>query len=274
MKRIYFESHDMKERIHIYHHHTVRKSPAALPVGFNWHENIEILCIAEGSGHILCNATPYPVKKGDIFIVNAHELHGMTSANSMEYHCIIVNSEFLADNGISVTKVHFQNRIHDEALWAVYMEAVNEITSSNAYSQLGVRARILELFVLLMRNYLVDSATPDSESNTVISIKKGVQFMNAEYARKLSLDEIADAAGLSKYHFSREFKKATGSTVTSYLNIVRCNHAKLLLASKEYSVHDVAIQCGFTNDSLFSKTFRSVMGYSPSKVKSKQDAPQ
>lgn len=270
MKRIFFESHDMKDRIHIYHHTVLKKKPADYVVGFNWHENIEILCIADGAGYVLCNGNMRKVTKEDIFVINAHELHGITTEDTLEYHCVIVKSDFLAANGVHTPELHFPNLIQSKELFSLYMNVVQEITTESKYRDLGIRAQILELFVYLMRNHLTESHVPAQEPGALESIKKSVIFLHREYARKLTLDEIADASGLSKYHFSREFKKATGSTVTSYLNMVRCQHAKLLIASGEHSVHDAAIMCGFTNDSLFSKTFQNVMGCLPSKIKSKQ----
>ena len=82
--------------------------------------------------------------------------------------------------------------------------------------------------------------------------------------KKLTIDEIADEVGLSKYHFSREFKKVTGLTIVSYINIVRCRNAEKLLIKNEYSVHDIAVKCGYENDSYFSKTFKKHMGMLPS----------
>ena len=271
MERIYFESHNMRDKIHLYHHTTLERKPANYVIGFNWHESIELICATEGRGYIICNGSSYPMKPGDIFVINAHEFHGFTTEDTFTYDCIIVNSQFLSNNGIEPTQVQFQNLIQDEKLLSIYQELVCEINVQSDYCELAKRSKMLELFLQLMRHHLVYGDTQRADSKTLASVKAGIHFINNEFSSKISLDEIASAAGLSKYHFSREFKKATGSTVTSYLNMVRCNHAKLLLSNKEYSVHDVALLCGFTNDSLFSKTFRNVVGCAPSKVKTRKN---
>ena len=90
--------------------------------------------------------------------------------------------------------------------------------------------------------------------------------MKSNYGERLTLEKIAEEAGLSKYYFARAFKKTTGMTVVSFLNIIRCRYARGLLLNKKHSVREAAYLCGFENDSYFSKTFKKVMGYLPSEV--------
>ena len=78
------------------------------------------------------------------------------------------------------------------------------------------------------------------------------------------LEDLANEAGFSKYHFARLFKEMTGQTVLNYVNFLRCNHARSLLASGKYNVGESAIQSGFSNLSYFSRTYRRMMGELPS----------
>ena len=90
--------------------------------------------------------------------------------------------------------------------------------------------------------------------------------MRANYARKITSDDIAASAGLSKFHFQREFKRITGRTPNYYLNAIRCIYARRLLESGGYSVKEAAILCGFTNYSYFSSVFSRYTGLLPSQV--------
>ena len=72
--------------------------------------------------------------------------------------------------------------------------------------------------------------------------------------------------GLSKYHFIRKFKEATGQTVVSYINAVRIEHAERMLREGEHSVAQVAEACGFPNHSYFSKVFARLRGVLPSEI--------
>lgn len=90
--------------------------------------------------------------------------------------------------------------------------------------------------------------------------------MKANFAQRLTSDEIAASAGLSKFHFLREFKRITGRTPTHYLNAIRCEYARSLLKSGRYSVKEAAFLCGFTNNSYFSSVFLKYTGMLPSQV--------
>ncbi len=271
MKRVYFESHDLRKNIIRLNHTTLTRKPAGYLTGFNWHKNIEIIYFWGGEGQVLCDTASYEVKAGDIFIFNSNALHGFKTDDVLQYDWLIVDSDFLAHNGIDVTNLYFEQHIHSEQLNSLFVELVKEAESEDDYRDIALRARVLAVFAHLLRHHLGVRPKISHGGDTTGSIKLALEFINREYGRKLTLEEIANAAGLSKYHFSREFKKVTHTTVTSYLNMTRCKHAKLLLLSNTYSVHDAATACGFENASFFSKTFRNTMGYLPSEIKGKSE---
>ena len=111
--------------------------------------------------------------------------------------------------------------------------------------------------------YLWEKSEKTKDNSGADSIKMGLEFINNNFTRDLSLENIAKKAGISKYHFLREFKRYTGHTVVKYINILRCEYAKRLLRSTELSVGDVAALCGYENQSYFSKTFKAYTGILP-----------
>jgi AraC family transcriptional regulator len=87
--------------------------------------------------------------------------------------------------------------------------------------------------------------------------------MDANLDRELPLAEIASAAHLSPFHFSRLFKKLTGSTPHAYLGALRIMRAKELLATTDLSITDVGVRVGYASSSHFTKAFRDATGLSP-----------
>lgn len=86
-----------------------------------------------------------------------------------------------------------------------------------------------------------------------------------EHSQKaLNLDTIANAAGLSPFHFLRTFTRVLGVTPHQYLVHSRLRHAAHLLAEKERSVTDIAFAVGFNDLSNFVRTFRRAARLSPS----------
>ena len=88
-------------------------------------------------------------------------------------------------------------------------------------------------------------------------------FINSNYSDGIDLDNIADEACFSKFHFIRLFKSIYGKTPHQYLKQVRIENAKLLL-QKGLPVTDVCFSVGFDSPGSFSTLFRQYTKLSPS----------
>ena len=85
-------------------------------------------------------------------------------------------------------------------------------------------------------------------------------FLDEHFTEKISLDELANLFYISKYHMSREFKKAFGITVGSYVNSQRITKAKELLRFSDQQIEAIARACGIEDNSYFNKVFRKAEG--------------
>ena len=94
-------------------------------------------------------------------------------------------------------------------------------------------------------------------------------FIDSHYAEKIDLNNIADEATFSKFHFIRLFKKAYGKPPHQYLTSVRIEKAKQLLKT-ETSVTEVCFAVGFESLTSFAGLFKRRVGLSPSAYESKQ----
>ncbi|NOT75890.1 MAG: helix-turn-helix transcriptional regulator [Cyclobacteriaceae bacterium] len=94
-------------------------------------------------------------------------------------------------------------------------------------------------------------------------------FIDSHYAESINLDNIADEAFFSKYHFIRLFKKSYGKTPHHYLTSVRIHHASLLLQSGKSAI-DVCHAVGFESVSSFTGLFKKIVGITPSLYQQRQ----
>ena len=83
------------------------------------------------------------------------------------------------------------------------------------------------------------------------------------YSDNLTLEDVASPGHLNPAYFSTLFKQSTGSTFKEYLNMVRIEESKRLLANPEYSIIDVSLAVGFMDQSYFSKVFKKYTGLTP-----------
>jgi AraC-like DNA-binding protein len=86
---------------------------------------------------------------------------------------------------------------------------------------------------------------------------------DARYAEPLNVDDLASAAGLSRAHFSREFRRAFGESPHAYLLTRRLERAAALLRMTDRSVADVCFSVGLQSVGSFTTSFTRTFGASP-----------
>src|ERR1700748_2646788 len=88
-------------------------------------------------------------------------------------------------------------------------------------------------------------------------------FIDTNFADDIDLDNIADQAHFSKFHFIRLFKSIYGKTPNNYLVKVRIDNAKILLA-KGHLVSETSMMIGFDSATTFTALFKKMVGKTPS----------
>lgn len=94
-----------------------------------------------------------------------------------------------------------------------------------------------------------------------------LDFMTSNLEKRLTLEQLAAEAGISKFHFARLFREATGSTPHAFLVRLRVDVAKGMLRTSDMQVAEVAAKCGFNGASHFSAAFAHHVGLSPSRYR-------
>jgi transcriptional regulator GlxA family with amidase domain len=92
---------------------------------------------------------------------------------------------------------------------------------------------------------------------------------DARYAEPLDVDALASAAGLSRAHFSREFRRAFGVSPHAYLLTRRLERAAALLRTTDRSVADVCLSVGLSSIGSFTTSFKRAYGVSPTGYRSR-----
>ena len=94
-------------------------------------------------------------------------------------------------------------------------------------------------------------------------IRSALKYMAENYDQPLTLAQMADIVGLSKSYFSTLFHEIVGVSFREYLCRIRVEESKRLLLSSEYSLTDIAIAMGFTDQSHYCKVFKRIVGMPP-----------
>ena len=94
-------------------------------------------------------------------------------------------------------------------------------------------------------------------------VRRALEYVRANVAGDIRLTDMAKAAGMSPFHFSRVFKNAIGLSPYRYLVRIRVEHAKALLCEGEQSLKGIAAELGFVDQSHMTNVFRRVTGTTP-----------
>lgn len=127
------------------------------------------------------------------------------------------------------------------------------------------------LAVHLLRNYAATAKAAPARFSGGLSgpaLRRVLEYMADNYGDDLSLTDLAGEAGVSTFHFAREFKRSTGQAPHQYLIKLRVERAKSLLAEGRLPIVEVGLRTGFNSQSHFARLFRRLTGTTPGSYRS------
>lgn len=231
----------------------------------HWHDTLEILNCIDGSGIVIVDSHTIEINKGSTVVINRGFSHTIQSEGILKYNCLIIDDEFLQNIVNIPATFNFTPLIYDNTLNMHLCNIFKEKNEQAVGYELAIKANVFSALSII---YRLTGETVVKTDDT--SIKHSINFIKNNFTEDISLDDIASSVSLSKSYFMRKFKEYTGCTVNEYLTSVRCKYAKHLLSQPNSSVTEVALQCGFSDISYFTKVFKKNIGVLPSQYKSQK----
>ncbi len=115
----------------------------------------------------------------------------------------------------------------------------------------------------------VETSIPDLSAPNISGpltrwqLVRALELFETNFDRRIRLDEVADAVRMSKSHFSRAFSDSVGEPPARYLRRYRVKRAHQMMLSTSKSLSEIALNCGFADQSHFTRTFRRMVGVAP-----------
>lgn len=231
------------------------------------------------------------VKEGFFYISNAkqHYTLEIDSAKTVETFNIhfgdafaenvwssLSNSpETLLENCDSISRtIEFRNRLE---LNATTKSIIHQLYIADKPDNLFLEERLFTLLQNLLREEKkiqhIQQQLPVLKSSTRNEIFQrllvATDYIYTYYDKKLSLEELAQACYLSKFHFLRLFKIAFNKTPYQFINDIRIQRAQQLLAHSKLEVQEIARLTGFDTASTFSRAFYNHVGAYPTQFRNK-----
>lgn len=139
----------------------------------------------------------------------------------------------------------------------------SEFRRNDTLALVSLEGILLEILADCARYALAPGATPAVPR----WLRSAREYVESNFLRSLSLAEIAQTAGVHRVHLAREFRRHFSMTVGEYLRRKRVEHACRLVSTTRDSLADVAVACGFSDQSHFCATFRHHIGLTPGRFR-------
>lgn len=179
-----------------------------------------------------------------------HRLFPQTTDEIRDRKNLLINFNTLLRKTIQKAGIH---PMHAENL---SMRTITRIESCDSQKALDfVSSDMIKNYCALINSY--------SRSRYSYLVQTCMNYIEFHYSSKLALNTIADACFVSTTYLATIFKKETGTTLTTYINNIRIQQAKILLNSTNLPIQEIAARCGITDSNYFSRLFRKYCGQTP-----------
>jgi len=249
----------------------------------HWHTPIEIIMPLRNVYYAECVNEKITLQEGDILFIAPGCLHSLSHPKNGGVRIIFqVDPSVLRGIKEIETIISIMSPVYiatPESSPAIYdhlrrliLEIREEYEKTGTLSEAAIYSKFIQILVLIGRNFAEEAPsfahTGNKHQEYAEKFMHICDYISVHCTEDLTLEEVADMAGFSKYHFSRLFKQFTNVSFYQYLSQNRIYTAEKLLAIPEYSVTAVAYNSGFTSLSSFIRMFKIVKGVTPSEFRS------
>lgn len=221
-----------------------------------------ILYTISGEGVLDFEGETYKIRKNQVMFIDCskHHIYKTAENNHWDFYFMLI-----AGDGI---KSYYDIIFKDKYFILDYFDTniIDKFVDLIMYLK-NKRSRSFELLVsrlindLLIQFLLLNSNAADD------TFTKAIEYIEENYEKKISIDELADIAKISKYHFIRKFKKTYSETPYEFIIRYKINKSKILLLNTDYSVDEVSMMVGFNDTTTFIRAFKKLIGTTPNKYR-------
>ena len=233
-------------------------------------ESYLVVLVLSGSGTLMYRDTSYPLKKGSCFFIDCTVPYYHQSSRSDPWELIWVHF-----NGSSSSQYYrcFSSKsapAFRPQAFPELQETLEHLLEVNAASDLPAEISSSRLIVELLSILLLDITENRAKKHPGKQKMAQVRhYLDEHYTEKFSLDALSEQFFISKFHLSREFRSLYGITLNHYVIARRITLAKKLLRFSDYTLDEIAENCGFYDASYLNRQFKKSEGIRASDFRKK-----
>ncbi|RXZ83117.1 AraC family transcriptional regulator [Paenibacillaceae bacterium] len=234
----------------------------------HFHDYYVIGFIENSQRYMSCNNQAYIINPGDILIFNPRDVHSckQIEGKPLDYGSINIQPNCMRRIVREITgREYLPVFSHNLLCQSELASSLRELHDMIFRGETNFIKEELSYFLIgqLLQEYSDMSAEGEqSDGETQAEFDEICEYLEANYASKITLSNLSQLAGLSKYHFLRSFTRQRGISPYNYLETIRIANAKKLLEQGVAPAH-TAYLTGFSDQSHFTNFFKRFIGLTP-----------
>ncbi len=219
-----------------------------------------------GTGKAECTAGNI----GSICLTPAGQPISASWEDEYEYLAIDLNPAYVAQAAVEINlpprlELVEIYKTEDPLIQHIGLTLLTEANSQAPAGKLYAESLAQTLVLHLLKNYSTANYQQANFNGGLsgYKLRRATEFINEHLEQDLSLTEIAEAVGLSQFHFARAFRRTVGMTPQQYLMQKRIERAKQLLTHGDLPLVEISLLTGFKNQSHFTTLFRKFTDLTP-----------
>ena len=263
----------------------VRREPQP-PYPLHSHEFSELVMVYAGSGIHFNRREEFRLESGNLMIIHGNMEHGYRGIEGLSLLNIIFDPAQLHGQGLALGSYPALQALRSgdsteplkltleqlDAAMTLAGRIEEEISGKRGGYRLMSMGLFMQLAAFIARCF---EHAPHQRHASSTRLGKVLAFMENNYPRKISLEELTRLAGMSPSSLTRAFLKYTGETPVDYLIRMRMERAAALLTRfPDRNIGEIASETGFQDSNYFSRQFRRFFGINPAAFRKKQQSPK
>ena len=248
----------------------------------HWHEEMEIIYVSDGSVSVSVRNTEYILKAGDIVLVHPQAIHSIRQHedHSALYYNILFRFSMLESGADDTCREKYlepiysrrmlmpeyltqEHPLHKE-LEPIIKKLLIDPHYQRFHDEMMIKSRMLEIMYRIMPYCEAADKSTAYEDIIYEKLKRSLAYLEENYADNITVEKMASVSNYSESHFSKLFRQLTGDSFTQYLKNYRLEMAADRIRSERTKISEIAMACGFTNLSYFSRSFYEKFNTTPS----------
>lgn len=235
----------------------------------HYHEFYEIYYLESGERYHLMDEELYKVTPGQFIIFKPYQLHHSYGEENVPFSRLLL---YFTEDSVESDKmrilikemagVYQLDKNKNIEFYQLLTKLLKEQEEKQEFYDMNMKSILNQLLIMLMRSSIQKKNAYDNNRITQI-----ISYINRNYMRKISTEDLAKEFYISKWHLCREFKQCTHLTIIQYINYTRIIEAQKLLLEGKKNITVISSEVGFDSMTHFERVFKQIVGATPTQYK-------